>query len=254
MLQKSGFSLTTIEQWEVRAGPKRAGQWKDGRSAKESAKAWIASQPFIPTEILDCLQSHPDFGTLKEWHAEPESLVPFDSFRGPANLDVLLVGMDDAGPMIIAVEAKADESFGDTVGGTLIKAQKRLKKNPKSKGIERARGLVEEILGGFSEKHMDIRYQLLTASAAAIEEAKRHGAKRAVLLIHEFRTDLTTEQKLDSNLSDLLDFLQLVSVESIDAVNPGALLGPFYVPLATKESNPVGLYLGKAVRELRGVV
>ena len=152
------------------------------------------------------------------------------------------------------MEAKADEPFGDTVGRTLIKAQKRLEKNPRSKGIERARGLVEGILGGSAEKHLDVRYQLLTASAAAIEEAKRHGAKRAVLLVHEFRTDLTTDQKLDSNLSDLLDFLQLVSGESINAVSPSALLGPFYVPLATKESNQVGLYLGKAVRELRGVV
>lgn len=251
MIGKSGKVLSTIELWGDYAPPKRADQWKDGRSAKESARAWIASQPLIPSEILNCLESHRDFGHLKEWRAEPEAHVSFDSFRGPPNLDVLLRGVDSYGLMIIAVEAKADEPFADTVGRTLIKARKRLENNPRSGGIDRIRNLVEGILGGSVDKHLDVRYQLLTASAAAIAEAKRQGAKRAVLLIHEFRTNLTIDQKLDSNTSELLKFLRIVSSEAISDFSTGVLYGPFNVPMATIDADHIGLYLGKAVRDLR---
>lgn len=243
--------MSTIELWGDYAPPKRPDQWKDGRSAKESARAWIASQPLIPSEILDCLESHRDFRHLKEWRAEPEAQVSFDSFGGPPNLDVLLRGVDSYGLMIIAIEAKADEPFADTVGRTLSKARKRLENNTRSGGIDRIRNLVEGILGGSVNQHLDVRYQLLTASAAAIAEAKRQGADRAVLLVHELRTNLTKDKKLKANASDLLNFFRLVSGEATSDFRIGVLYGPFIVPMAMTESDHIGLYLGKVVRDLR---
>ena len=56
------------------------------------------------------LHSCNDIGSLRDWCADPEAKVRIDEFRGPPNIDVLLTGCDDNGPVVAAVEAKADET------------------------------------------------------------------------------------------------------------------------------------------------
>ena len=60
MIHKSGTTLVDLNGWEDRAGPKRAVQWQDGRSAKESARAWLAALPGIPGELTNLLLSNPE--------------------------------------------------------------------------------------------------------------------------------------------------------------------------------------------------
>ena len=102
MITKSGQPICDLEAWHRLAGPKDPTKhWKDGRSAKESARAWLERAPdCVPAEIEKALSAHPDFGRiLPGWSAEPEARVAFDSFRGePANLDVLLKARDEEGP------------------------------------------------------------------------------------------------------------------------------------------------------------
>ena len=38
---KNGVTIRTIEDWEKLAPPKSKIHWKDGRSAKEVARAWL---------------------------------------------------------------------------------------------------------------------------------------------------------------------------------------------------------------------
>ena len=40
-ISKGGIPLVTLEEWRQHGGPKRPEQWVDGRSAKESARAWL---------------------------------------------------------------------------------------------------------------------------------------------------------------------------------------------------------------------
>jgi hypothetical protein len=70
----------------------------EGRSAVETARAWLAvTSPGLPPEVQELLASDPDFGAVEAWEAEPEALVPFDGFSGPANLDLLLRARDGRG-------------------------------------------------------------------------------------------------------------------------------------------------------------
>ena len=129
---KSGRRLATLDEWHSYAPPKKKYKhWKDGRSAKESARAWLDAAPVLPSEISEVLHSCIDIGPLREWCAEPEAKVRIDEFRGESpNIDVLLTGYDDDGPVVVAVEAKADETFGTTVEKTLSDAYSRLETKP----------------------------------------------------------------------------------------------------------------------------
>ena len=74
----------------------------------------------------------------------------------------------------------------------------------------------------------ELRYQLLTAAAGALCEAERQGADRAVLLVHEFITRRTDDEKHRVNAADLNRFLHRLSHGSVSALG-SELAGPFVV-------------------------
>jgi hypothetical protein len=254
LIFKDQIAITDLNTWEKLAGPKRSIHWKDGRSAKEAAKSWLEALPSIPTAIEDALISHKDFSVLREWMAEPEAYVRFDSFRGePSNVDVLVQGRDDYGPIVIAVEAKGDEPFGANVEQTLKKAEGRLATNPRSKGVARIHNLANALLGVSAadlSKVSSIRYQLLTVSAAALAEAEREGASRAVVMIQEFITSETEDEKHLANQSDLNAFLSALSRKRVE-ISSGQVFGPISVKGPNPTTFAIGLYIGKVSVNLR---
>lgn len=250
-ISKNGKEILDLEDWRLRAGPKRSMHWKDGRSAKESAKSWLASRSF-PPELLHLIESHEDFGTIEEWYAEPEAPVRIDDFRGePPNIDVLVRAKDRFGPIAIVVEAKADEAFGALVEETLKDAQTRLEKTPNSKGKERLERLTHALLGRKPEDDEVrlLRYQLFTACGAALAEAERIGATRAVVLVHEFVSEATKASKRSANSDDLRRFIQLISSEQAAL---SGLSGPLQVPCAPLTEAAINLYIGKGTSDVRG--
>ena len=257
MICKGGESIGCLETWRRLAGPKTEQQWKDGRSAKESARAWLECTPArVPAEIEQALSTHCDFGRiLPGWKAEPEARVAFDSFGGePSNLDVLLTAEDEKGPLVIAVEAKADEPFGKTVEDTLCQARKRKEENPRSQGMARLEQLAAAILdvpGDRLPEVGELRYQLLTASAAALAEAQRQSARSAVVIIHEFVTGRTSDQKHLDNAKDLDAFVRKLSDGAMTTLAEGTVQGPFELPGHPLIHSPIRFYIGKAVRNLR---
>lgn len=91
MIAKGGQQIANADAWLKVAPPKSGGaHWKDGRSAKECARAWTGALPDLPPEVAEVLSGHPDFGPLTEWTAEPEAHVPMDAYRGPPNIDVMV--------------------------------------------------------------------------------------------------------------------------------------------------------------------
>ena len=248
VIEKNGVRLLTLDEWRVHAPPKSEVHWKDGRSAKESARSWLAAAPSLPAEIAATLSSHHHIGPLSAWRAEPEAHAPFDDFPGePPNIDVLLVGRDKNGPIVVAVEAKADERFGSTVQQKLSSFQS----NPQSNGVKRIERLRAALFGELPNQPDigDLRYQLLTATVAAMAEAKRQSAQRAVVMIHEFVTPLTTDKNRYSNARDLNQFVARISGRQ-DPLKPRTLLGPFKVPGKPIVETEISLYFGKAVVDI----
>ena len=227
MIEKDGRRLTTLAEWRSHAPPKRAMHWKDGRSAKENARLWLDAAPDLPSGIADLLGATGCIGTLRSWSAEPEARVRFDALGEPANLDVLVQAQDGTGPVVIGVEAKADESFGSTMNQTLLAAEKRLAGNSRSRGVERMRVLATTFRLDLARPGIsELRYQLLTLTAATVAEAGRQSAERAVVIVHELVSGLAKPEYRARNARDLDGFLEAVFGHT-GAVRPGMIAGPF---------------------------
>jgi hypothetical protein len=257
-ITKSGVPLTSLTEWQKLAGPKSANAWVDGRSAKEAARAWLeGSGRDLPLEVSSALAKHPAFGTVEKWDAEPEVRLHFDKFAGETrNSDVVAFARDSHGPFIIAVEAKADEPFSETVAKALAASVERYLKSEKSNGVARIKQLAQALFGPREEgdPSLDgIRYQLLTACAGAICEAERRGIDRALVLVHEFVTDVTLNVNHLRNTADLNAFTKRISHGAVIGIHDGDIEGPFSVPGVPLFADKVRLFIGKVSRNLRKV-
>lgn len=254
-IQKGEHIITSLFDWETYAGPKSKSHWVDGRSAKEVARAWLASGPELPHEVLAALAAHPRFGAVVEWLAEPEAKLRFDNFPGePRNSDLAIHVRDLAGRYLIAVEAKADESYGETVAETIAAAKARLQNNPRSNGLKRVQQLTDALFGPNAPGGagiLDLRYQLLTASAGSLCEAVRKRYSRAVLLIHEFVTVKTKDEYHVRNTHDLLKFMNALRPGTTSDITAGKLYGPFTIPGGRLLNVQPEFYIGKVTRDLR---
>ena len=218
----------------------------------EIARAWLGNgDGSLPQEVSAILSTHPEFGAVVRWDAEPEARLHFDSFPGePRNSDMLVLAEDDRGAYLISVEGKADEPYGETVGKAAVNAAKRLREHPRSNGMARLEQLAAALLppGISSEVLNALRYQLLTACAGAVAEANRRGLVRAVMLVHEFITTENENTKHQRNARDLDAFMtQLSFGEPVASAQEGRLLGPF----RHASYSGVRLYVGKVTRAMR---
>jgi hypothetical protein len=229
---KSGRPIRTLKEWGDLAGPKSEYQWSEDRSAMECARSWLAvTAPSLPREIDEALSSHSDFGVLASWEAEPEVRLPFDDLRGePRNTDMLVRARDNLGELLLAVEAKADEPFGELVPEALATALERKLKNTNSRGLERIESLAASLFRVRAESEAPlaaIRYQLLTATAGAIAAGIRSEVPRVVLMIHEFQTKKTTDVRHAENARDLDAFVHRLSHGRFPCLRAGSTVGPF---------------------------
>lgn len=253
VVEKGDRPIRDMTDWLDRAGPLgKDRQWKDGRSAKELARAWFGSEdsttPAIPAVLRDLLTSHPRFSDLDTFRAIPEHKVPLDDFEGNTrNTDMLIIADAPSHRTVISIEAKADEPFERTIAERVAAAEKTLLKSPGSKALPRIRQLSRAILGREPNEAGGLRYQLLHAAAAALIEAKAAGADEAIMLIHEFRSDGCRPRNLERNASDLAAF---VAVLAPDTSRDGALAGPMSVPGGGRVPVDVPLYIGKIVTML----
>jgi hypothetical protein len=255
-LAKDGRPIEDLLDWEKRAGPKTSDQWRAGRSAMEVAKCWLAAAPGLPSEVIASLAGHPAFGAVLDWTGEPEARLPFDSHRGePRNADLVVFATDRHGPFVLAVEAKADEPFGELVSDALANAIERKLENPRSNGVLRVEQLAHSLLGPRQKGEAalgKLRYQLLTAAAGALRAGERARSARVVLLVQEFRTRVTSDAKHESNADDLNEFVRRLSHGAVSEVAAGSVYGPFAVPGKPLFDEPPSLFVGKVRTELRG--
>ncbi|HZK88816.1 MAG TPA: hypothetical protein VFC56_01595 [Stellaceae bacterium] len=180
--------------------------------------------------------------------AWPEAIVRFDPFKGEArNSDLLAHALCSRGKALISVEAKADETFNETIGKSYDAAMKR----PESNAPERMRRLARAVLGADIGEVRDLRYQLLYGIAAALSAAQQHDATIAIFVVHEFITECIKEIKQRKNGADLDDFVRNLSRDRNPRLDPGRLLGPFGVPGNDHIPKDVALFIGKAIRDTR---
>jgi hypothetical protein len=156
--------------------------WKQGRSAKAIADSWFNAAG-IPKTIQVLLFTAPDFRAaqlLDGWLERKTDLG--DSCGAPSQTDLL--ALLDLGEelAVLAVEAKVDESFGPFVHEWI--ADGSLRKHKRLRALC-ARLKIEP------DDAMPLRYQLLHRTVAALIEAKRFHARKALLAVQSFCPNAT---------------------------------------------------------------
>ncbi|WP_445955455.1 DUF6946 family protein [Yeosuana sp.] len=234
--------IDSLYEWFYKCPPQgKQKHWKDGRSAKETAKHWLHTipQPFI--DILKPFQ-------LKYTFCTPEYVSKFDSYRGNGrNHDLLILAKNEVNEnVVISIESKVDEPFGDTVAKTKVAAETARNKNKNSKAIDRIKELRIALFGKEDDQQLHLRYQLLTAVAGTIAEAKSQKATSAIFLIQTFISDEIDKKKHNQNKTDLDKFLAIFSKSSNAKIENNELLGPFRIAESNVYlSDDIDLWIGK---------
>lgn len=234
--------ITCLHQWFDKCPPQgKLKHWVDGRSAKETAKHWLHT---IPQPFKDILQPF----KLKYKICSPEYVTKFDGNGGNGrNHDLLILAENEKkDTVIISIESKVDEAFGDTILETINRSIERKKKSPNSKGLKRISELRIALFGKEENSQLDLRYQLLTAVAGTVSEAEYRKSKTAILLIQTFLSDEIDKKKHLQNQSDLDAFISLFSKSKYTKILDNQLIGPLRIVSKTNHlPDDIDLWIGK---------
>ena len=244
IISVSGEPIESVDDWLRLAPPARGlAHWKDGRSAKELAKAWFASGAAqVPDELAALLKSHPATAALKLESGTPEVVTKLDNYRGAArHHDLVLVGRAAGVCTLVAVEAKADEPFDDPIAKRLAKSSDGGSNLP-----QRIDLLCRSIFGRPCDAALgQLRYQLLHGVAGTLIEASKQEATQAVFVVHEFLSAGTDPEKAALNAQDLERFVRTLPGGAAAELRHGQLGGPIMVPGGEFVPVHLPLFVGK---------
>ena len=153
--------------------------WKSGYSAMSAAACWEASASSLPAEILAVLAEAKDssLAELELLVAIPEWEVELPGGDRASQTDILAIARNDAGLVVLGVEAKVDEPFGPTLGE---------KRHEASSGQKERIAYLEGELGCVSPLADNVRYQLMHRTVSALLTARAFHAPVAVMLVQSF--------------------------------------------------------------------
>ena len=199
--------------------------WKQGRSAKALADAWYQANDF-PPRVRAILQQDPTLSGVDLIDAWLERCTDLADGRSTASqTDLLAVASVGPELAIIAVEGKVTERFDKLVVEWLADG---------SEGKRTRLASLCNLLGLVAENVGDLRYQFFHRTAAAILEARRYRASRAVLLIHSFCPNAT-------GLNDYIAFGRRLGFEKLgrDLISEPRTIGGIELQLAWISDDPL---------------
>lgn len=183
--------ITDLASWFEHAPPEKGeAQFKDGSSAKESAKAWLRTgEPRLPAEVWAVVE--PVVGAVDAVNARPEHRTDLDGLGRARRHDVFAcLRQGEQTVAVVGIEATAAGDFGGRVRDRAAAA-------PPSRKRERCNLLARALFGRdvFDESTGQVLdealgehgHQLWTAAVGTLIEAQQRSVDDAILLVHQFR-------------------------------------------------------------------
>lgn len=176
-------------------------QWKAGYSAYELAVAWERACGRFPAEVENILSAgtNEKFKGLEILVAFPEWKVNLPPRGHPSQNDLFVIAKGKDGLVVIMVEGKVSEPFGEHLVEWL---------NPPTPGRLKRLAFIQSKLGLEGDLPTDVRYQLLHRTVSAVVEAERFQANSAIMLVHSFSPECLW-------FEDYAKFLELFGVRSV---------------------------------------
>ena len=206
--------LRSFEEWrKLLIDPEL--HWKDGKSAKELVKYW-ADRNSMPLEFTRLFGDE----RVEIVFMFPEYQVSMPASGRNSSNDLYILAVTETGYSVIMIESKAGESFDELVSDWY--KEKQSNSDQGKNASNRLNAILCELgLKKYAnEPYIEIgryRYQLFHRTLSAIREAKRIGARKAVVIVQSFAQD-------PNSLNDFIDFVSLFIPNPSRQVNN--LIGP----------------------------
>lgn len=178
---KNNTVITDITSWKnAFIEVDNSKHWKEGRSAHSLATYFLSpaiEQSLGMLKIKECLNAC-GYGDVEYTHARIEHESRFDTYRSGRMQDMVIWALCGKCRIVVCIEAKVDETFGDTLSDAYNESLKYVKLHPASKRKARIEGLCQKYLKIQPAEILEengIRYQLLHYLAGSISEAKGYG-------------------------------------------------------------------------------
>lgn len=201
-----GRQIQTCADWMRLAGPTSPDHVVEGRSAVEMCRSWLDGDAVA--RVTGLLAECAGYSDVVLHQGIVEKVTQFDgNSRGPRHHDLLLSASTTAGEIVTGVEGKADEAFADPLERHVARAIDGSSATGTPKRVDRLTTAFFGTTLGADPSLGCIHYQLLSALAGTLADARNQNAVEAVLLIHEFRTARTSDSLQGENAAALDDFL-----------------------------------------------
>ncbi len=192
-----GKAVHSTKEWEVLCPPLgQSDQWVDYRSAKELAKSVFDTGTF--SKVVNEVLSDMNIPLPSEMYGVPEkpTTLPWGQ-SGKRKHDLWLYNKQSN--IAVSIEAKTDESFDRK-----LSQKKATSKKKNSDGgfnmNARLDGILDYIYQGKPPRYNgDLHYQLLSATAGAILEAKSKCISRVAVIFLVFKSNMLSKRKLNTN-------------------------------------------------------
>lgn len=199
--------------------------WREGRSACALASHFTSTNIEDSDgikELKECLNA---FGlqNVVFTHGEIEHESRFDKYRGKGRMQDLIIWGHSEQPLVICIEAKVDETFGNTIEDAHKETEYVLSKKPKSNAKKRIENLCDEFYANSptSSTCKSKRYQLLYYLAGSMKEAIKIKGNLFLPVI-VYHTDDFNEEIGKDNCKDYVKFMDSVGFTRCD--NEGRIL------------------------------
>ena len=222
---KTNTIITNMVTWKQTCSPKgNDNQWKPEYSAYELANEYLNFKCKSLTKIIGL---HGSNFILDE--AYPEKETRFDKYGQGRVHDLLLYGKNNGNRIVISVEGKVNESFGnETVSSYYMKNKIDIMNGLNTNKCKRIEEVLPKLFGkGIPKDIYDVKYQLITALIGTLHEACDANINEAYLIVQYFKTNQFDRRIHDTNHKELNKFVRCISGMKNLVLKEDQLVGPF---------------------------
>jgi hypothetical protein len=237
--KKTKNIIYDINQWKIECPPKNVSkQWKNGYSAYELASEYITNGSL---SIERFLLSTGVVSNLKINFAYPEYETKIDKYGQGRVHDLLLLATQGTEDILISVEGKVNESFGNyDLSNYYLKSKIDMLNGLNSNKCLRIEGILKKLFRDRIPKNISgIRYQLLTGLIGTLEEARNKNIKKAHFVIQIFNTNLSNKNKVYKNHKEINKLIKILSNNSQN-LGSNQIVGPYKF----QDYQDIELYIG----------
>jgi hypothetical protein len=209
-------AVKDINEWKeiFVNNPNKKSHWKEGRSAYELANFMLNKngEKIIKKYLEKTLNEEISFS---KGYIELE--VKFDKYGHGREHDLGLWGKTNSGKTIfVGIESKVDELFRETIKEAYIKNKVNELNGKKTNAVKRIENLLKRNFQSITEKHFEIRYQLIYSTVGTIMAMdNKQAADISIFLIIVFKSNSYDIDIGKRNYNDFQCFIKEINCKKI---------------------------------------